>query len=307
MKLNFYVVLVSFIVYLIPCKATVLNNNTIDRNKIAKLLKEASQRDQQPRLIIDSLMRVGVTDGNLYLPAIQQQQYADSINLEIVLPIIDILYKNKIYDLDTDSYNSCWLIIQHAENSIQYKYKDFIDLLAAKSLISKSSYMVFIDRLCVRKHQLQLYGMQFKRFENGLFMEYPTQIGKDDRLKLLKYEKKGKFLIPDDYKISYSFPPINKGEYVVCGFLFEGEKDSSVNDCIPLNNIDFFIEGTKIATTDSNGFFGIILTNNLLSKRITAKIDGKDFEYKLPYNQDADFFISKVFFNGNVLYVYPDY
>src|SRR6056297_2050725 len=72
----------------------------IDRKKIMKSLEEAYLRDQAPRLVIDSLMRSGVTDGNLYLPAITQQREADSINIEVVLPIVDTLYKYEIYDLD---------------------------------------------------------------------------------------------------------------------------------------------------------------------------------------------------------------
>ncbi len=136
----------------------IVKGEEVNRDSIVSALKLAYQRDQAPRKIIDSLMRLGVTDGNKYLPAIKQQEEADIINLKLALPIIDTIYKLGLYDLDTIAYKSCWIIIQHAPNDILSKYESFIKQLVIRDLISKQSYMAYTDRLRVRNSRAQIYG-----------------------------------------------------------------------------------------------------------------------------------------------------
>lgn len=79
----------------------------LQRDSIQIILEEAYYRDQAPRLIIDSLMRSGTSDGNKYLPVIEQQEQADSMNLAIVPPIIDMIYESQMYDLDSTACPRC--------------------------------------------------------------------------------------------------------------------------------------------------------------------------------------------------------
>jgi hypothetical protein len=270
----------------------------IDREEIIKLLEEAYLRDQAPRLIIDSLMRNGVTDGNLYLPALTQQREADSINIEVVLPIVDTLYKDEIYDLDTIAYKWCWIVIQHANNDVMVGYTDFVEQLANRDLISKSSYMKFVDRLEIRKERAQIYGYQFHRLANGTMIQYPILKGRERRWKELGCESKMDFILSSNYTINYQATEIEKDQFVCIGFIFEGESDSSIDDSSPIVNAKILLNKHAITTTDSSGYFSVIMNKKKLPSSIDVLINGMPIEYKIEQNKDKDFLISVGYFKN---------
>lgn len=263
-----------------------------DRKKIVKLLEEAYQRDQAPRAIMDSLMRNGVTDGNLFLPAIKQQREADSINHEVVLPIIDTLYKLQIYDLDSTVYKWCWVIIQHADNETMVKYADFIEHLAKRNLIPLTSYMSFIDRGQIRQEKAQIYGYQFKRFANGILMQFPILKGQRKKWKELGSDYSMDNLLPTDYTVNYKATRVKKNQFVVIGFLYKGENDSPIEDLSPLEDIQILLNKRKKTNTDSNGFFKIVVPKKKLPLTIEVLINETRMEYEIVCNEDKSFSIS---------------
>lgn len=297
--IKYIIVLFVLINSVLVCHATMQKG--IDRKKIIKTLEEAYQRDQAPRLIIDSLMRSGVTDGNLYLPAITQQREADSINIKVVLPIIDTLYKFEIYDLDTIAYEWCWIIIQHANNDVMVGYTDFIEELANRDLISKSSYMKFVDRLEVRNERAQIYGYQFHRLANGTMIQYPILKGREKRWKKLGCEYKMNSIISADYIINYYATEIEKDQFVCIGFIFEGERDSSIENCTPVVNAKILLNKRVVAVTDSCGYFSVIMNKKKLPSNIEVLINGMPIEYKIEQNKDKDFSISVGYFKNGRL------
>lgn len=272
-----------------------------DRDRIIRILKEAYQRDQAPRMVIDSLMRNGVTDGNLYLPAVYQQREADSINIKVVLPIVDSLYKYQIYDLDPIVYECCWIVIQHAGDEIMVKYARFVEQLAKRDIISSSSYMAFIDRLQVNRSKAQIYGYQFKRLANGILIQYPILKGQKKRWKELGCYSDMKDLLPADYTVNYRATPINKDQFVILGFLYKGENDWPIEDLVPLKNTQILIDKRKKTTTDSNGFFQIVMSKKKLPAYVEVLINGMPLKYEIAHCEDDDFSISTGYFsNGKI-------
>ena len=212
-----HIVLFSLIIELFCLYPNVYGQEST-RDSIQLLLKQAYQRDQRPRQTIDSLMRSGVIDGNKYLPAIEEQERADSINLVTVPPLIDKIYESQLYDLDTMAYQACWIVIQHAPDSIMHKYEDFIRQLVERKLISVSSYMAYIDRLQVRQSKAQIYGKQFKRFSNGLTIQYPILVGFETEWEKLGLEYNTEDLIPGEYEVQHNYQTsINNDRFAIIG------------------------------------------------------------------------------------------
>lgn len=293
--IKYLIVLIVLMITVSLCHPAMQEN--IDRNKIVKLLEEAYLRDQAPRLIIDSLMRSGATDGNLFLPAITQQREADSINIKVVLPIIDTLYKYKIYDLDPIAYKGCWTVIQHADNEVMFGYTDFVEQLAKRDLIAKSSYMAFADRLQIRQKKAQIYGYQFHRFSNGTIIQFPILEGQDERWKKLGCTSKMDSILPSEYNVNYPATHIEKDQFICIGFIYEGESDFSLDDCLPVGRAKILVNEQEITTTDSTGYFSLLLDKKKLPSSIQVLINEIPVEYKIEQNKEMDFSISVGYFN----------
>ena len=295
-NIKYIIILLILISSKLECYATM--QKEIDRKKIMELLEGAYLRDQTPRLIIDSLMRSGVTDGNLYFSAITQQREADSINTKIVLPIIDTLYKFEVYDLDTIAYKWCWTIIQHANNDVMVGYTDFVEQLAKRDLISKSSYMAFVDRLQIRKKRAQIYGYQFHRMANGTMIQYPILKGSEKEWKKLGYASRINNLLPSDYIVNYQAVEIKEDQFICLGFIFEGERDSSIENCPPVVNAKILLNKRVVAVTDSCGYFSVIMNKKKLTSNIEVLINKNPIEYKIEQDKDRDFLISVGYLNN---------
>jgi hypothetical protein len=261
-----------------------------DRDSIALILKQVYARDQAPRLIIDSLMKKGITDGNLFLPTVMQQRSGDSINLKEVLPIVDAISKYAIYDLEAKAYETCWLVIQHADNNIKVKYTSFVEQLAKRKLIPLSSYMAFIDRLNIDKYKAQIYGYQFKRFANGALMQYPVLKGWKRKWKDLGLKCK-KNILPSEYVINYPIVYINRNQYALIGFIYKGKSDWGIEKLMPIKDAAILVSGKVVTTANANGYFFVILNKKMLPKTINIRIDGHLFKYSIQNMETRDFSI----------------
>ncbi|WP_455586700.1 hypothetical protein [Bacteroides sp.] len=268
----------------------------LKRDSIQIILEEAYQRDQAPRKIIDSLMRSGILDGNKYLPAIEQQQRDDSMNLVLVPPLIDKICESQMYDLDSMAYEACWLVIQHAPDSIMHKYEDFIKLLVVKKLISVDSYMAYIDRCKVRQSKAQIYGWQFKRFSNGLIIQFPILMGFETKWNELGLEYKESCLISDEYKVRYDYNTcIDDTQFAILGVVSHNRPNQNPDEVsISINNIE-------IAKRDSLGFFKAVFNKQDLP--VTVKVATKNVskEYMVKQNNEIDYIFLNCLVDENTI------
>lgn len=256
----------------------------LKRDSVQIILEEAYQRDQAPRKIIDSLMRAGILDGNKYLPAIEQQQRADSMNLVLVPPLIDMIYESQMYDLDSMAYKACWTIIQHAPDNIMHKYENFIKQIVVKRLISIDSYMAYIDRCKVRQSKAQIYGWQFKRFSNGLTVQFPILIGFETKWNELGLKYKESDLMPNEYKVQYDYRTcIDDTQFAILGVISHNKPNQI------LYGVSISINNVEITKSDSLGFFKV--TFNKQDLPVTVKIATKDVskEYMVKQSNDIDY------------------
>lgn len=282
-------------------RCSVPKDEKINRDRITQILKDARARDQEPRLVIDSLMRKGITDGNLFLPAIIQQKEADSLNQKIVLPIIETLVKYKVYDLDTTAYETCWLVIQHADNDIMVKHIEFVEQLARRKIISPSSYMAFVDRLNINKNKAQIYGLQFRRLADGTMIQYPVLNGQKKKWEKLGLNFETNNFLPSEYSINYPAIRIKENQFAIIGFVLKGKSDWAIEDNSTIKNTEVFLNGQVAATTDVNGYFCIIMNKKSLPADVKILINNNQIEYNIAYSEDSDFFISNgYYFDGKL-------
>ncbi len=267
----------------------------LQRDSIQTILEEAYYRDQAPRLIIDSLMRSGISDGNKYLPVIEQQEQADSMNLAIVPPIIDMIHKSQMYDLDSTAYKACWIVIQHAPDVIMHKYEDFIKQLVERKLISVYSYMAYIDRCKVRQSKAQIYGWQFKRLSNGVTIQFPILTGVEAKWKELGIEYEESTLIPDEYNAQYmSKRCIDDTQFVVLGII-------SSNDPNLTDNVSISINGIEITSKAPHNFFETIVRKQELPIIVKVATQSNSEEYVIKRNSETDYIFLNCFVDGKTI------
>lgn len=272
-----------------------VNGQESTRDSIQLLLKQAYQRDQRPRQTIDSLMRSGIIDGSKYLQAIEEQQQADSLNLIIVPPLIDKISESQLYDLDSMAYKACWIVIQHAPDSIMYKYKNFIKQLVEKKLISVYSYMAYIDRGKVRQSKAQIYGWQFKRFSNGLTIQYPILVGFESEWRKLGLEYNTDKLIPDEYKVQHNYQTcINNKQFAILGII--SHNDGNISQL--KNELLLSINNKIVAKSDSLGFFKIIIGKQDLPIKLKISTQNVSTEYVVEKTNEMDYIFFNCLING---------
>lgn len=266
------------------------------RDSIKIILEEAYYRDQAPRQIIDSLIRTGILDGSEYLPLIEQQKQADSINLAVVLPIIDMIYESHLYDLDSMSYKACWTIIQHAPDAVMHKYEEFIRQLVKRRLISLNSYMSYIDRCKIRQSKAQIYGWQFKRLSNGLIIQFPILLGVESAWKELGLEYKDSILITKDYNPKYmSGSCINETQFMILGAVHSNDPNQSIED------VSITINRKEVINKDPSGFFKIIINKQDLPLTIKFSTPNNSKKYTLKRNKEVDYVFLSCLFNDNMI------
>lgn len=137
-------------------------------DSIDVLLREVLQRDQQVRN--DYNRCVSENDRKEKLEAWEK---GDSLNLSIVLPIIDSIMEGRLTDLSSDSWRSCFLVLQHAPSDVQMDYRDFVVEYYKKGYIMAYEYMIFIDRLLVGENRMQIFGSQIVVFPGGKRLQFP--------------------------------------------------------------------------------------------------------------------------------------
>jgi hypothetical protein len=252
-----------------------LFQQNLTRDSIQAIINEAYERDQAPRRMIDSLMRMGIVDGDKFLPAITQQKKADSINMAVVPPIIDLIIKRQLFDLDANTYRNCWTIIQHAPDSIQLKYDGFIKQLVLKRLISNESYMAYVDRTNVRQSKAQIYGWQFKRFSNGLIVQFPILNGFESEWKNLGVEYNESNLLPDEYHVHDYRICIDSTQFVVLGIITYANTDKIPDD------ISLSINGKETIAHDISGYFKTIIRKSDLPISVNVSIGSISNQFEI--------------------------
>lgn len=259
------------------------------------ILREAQYRDQHPRKSLDSLLRTGVVNGENYLPYIQEQERSDSINQEIVLPIIDGIL-NKTIKLDEESYRICWLILQHSDSAIINKYYPFVEQLYSDNVISPFEYCAYVDRMCIYNKHYQVYGTQMYRSGGGGYVPYPVLIYDSDIFPQIDISDKIR-VIYKDYKTEPQIYIHDRRDKVVIGFVYllVNPEETTFQ---PIKDLTVEFANIK-TTTNSYGYFNFIANESEIGNSINHVLTDL-FNIPININQEnADFTIVEIYLNSD--------
>lgn len=260
-------------------------------DKIHKLLQEIHHKDQQPRLILDSLIKTDNTNQELLLSIIMEISENDISNQKVVFPIIDYMVENNQYSLSEEDYKVCFLVIQHSDIDAQIKYSDFIETLMQKKLIPVEDYMMYIDRLMVNQNKKQIYGYQYYSPSYKWLIQYPITHNFKRNWKSLEV----KCDLDNEHYLAYGelYPSIHlkDNEFAIIGSL-----SSSVNDDMKNHTFRAKISKQKDVIIDKNGYFSFIINKKNIPDHLTVFVDNKPQIIQLNIEEDTDFKILNIIY-----------
>lgn len=287
--------------FLILCFGSFASNASpqeIDKEKINKVLKEVHELDQKYRFKADSLARAKADMAAIAIASLPIAEQ-DQKNRDIVFPIIDSIIHYQINDLDSLSYKTCFLVIQHSVREVlqlpkekQKQYADFILSLAKDGYISKLNYAWFVDRMNVNVNKSQKYGVQANFLPIGqsiITILYPI----NDQYNR-SWEELGAEFNKEAWE-SIDYPPIliSEDQFAILGFIFKkGEIDFDYSKGFEaFEGVQVKINESNYTVTDGSGYFYFVVDKASIPDKIEVVTSTGKSEYEIEATADTDFII----------------
>lgn len=295
------IISLSFLMLCFGNSSSIPSPQEIDKEKINKVLKEVYELDQKYRFKVDSLARARAEMAAIAIASLPIAEQ-DQKNRDIVFPIIDSIIHYQINDLDSLSYTTCFLVIQHSVREVlqlpkekQKQYSDFILSLAKDDYISKLNYAWFIDRMNVYANKAQKFGVQTNISLNSVIILYPIneQYNKS-------WEDLGLEFNEEKVWKDVDYPPIliSENEFAIIGFIIKKQElELDFNNSKTLENLEGF-EGVKVKINESNytftdgfGYFYFVVDKASIPDKIEMVTGTGKSEYEIESTGDTDFII----------------
>lgn len=135
-------------------------------NSIDKRLAEVREADQCIRNQMMELTKAVTIEGRTelidsLLHTSEQMELIDARNISIV---DSLLHQGLPKGLTANSYETIWLVIDHAPLGKQEAYLPLIEQMSARNLIGKDDYATLFDRIAMGQNRPQRYGTQSVQF-----------------------------------------------------------------------------------------------------------------------------------------------
>lgn len=135
-------------------------------NSIDKQLAEVREADQCIRNQMMELTKAVTIEGRTelidsLLHTSEQMELIDARNISIV---DSLLHQGLPKGLTANSYETIWLVIDHAPLGKQEAYLPLIEQMSARNLIGKDDYATLFDRIAMGQNRPQRYGTQSVQF-----------------------------------------------------------------------------------------------------------------------------------------------
>lgn len=129
--------------------------------KIDTTLAKVYERDQNIRKTAMELTR-SVSQGNTMLvdSLVKTTNKMNQIDEENIIIVENILKNSIPENLSKESYETIWLVIDHASLEKQERYLPIIEEMTSRRIISNNRYAILYDRIAMKQNRLQRYGTQ---------------------------------------------------------------------------------------------------------------------------------------------------
>ena len=241
------------------------------------LLEKVSVDDQKFRLGWDSIiLKYGINSPE-FIELVQKMNRQDSINMSIVGGIIDKYGWLSAEQISTEANSTLFMVIQHAPVEFQLKYLPVMKKAVDEKKAKASDYALLVDRTNMFQGKLQIYGSQFNYDAKGNIHIYP--IFDEPQLN----ERRNSVGLPsmEDYckmvsqftgqNLIYILPKTDryKDKIVIKGSVTtKGTNEPIANVSISIGN------NNLVGSTDSSGFFEIVLDKKLVTGKVIFRKKG---------------------------------
>lgn len=131
-----------------------------------EILAEVWEKDQAIRVQMLKLNTAVIVEGRTELidSLVSVSEEVERIDDENLVIVEDVLQQGLPAGLSADSYNTIWIVIDHASIEKQEEYLPIVEQMSAEGLIPIDKYAILLDRVAMRQKRPQRYGSQVLQF-----------------------------------------------------------------------------------------------------------------------------------------------
>lgn len=131
-----------------------------------KLLAEVWNDDQQPRHQLVKLTKAVTVEGRTELidSLILVNDIVERNDAKNIKVVDKILKSGLPQGLSEESYNTIWIVIDHAPLEKQEQYLPLVEQMATEGYVGVDEYAILYDRVAMGQNRHQRYGSQLVQF-----------------------------------------------------------------------------------------------------------------------------------------------
>ncbi len=131
-----------------------------------EILAEVWEKDQDIRVQMLKLNTAVIVEGRTELidSLVFVSEEVERIDDENLVIVEDVLQQGLPAGLSADSYNTIWIVIDHASIEKQEEYLPIVEQMSAEGLIPIDKHAILLDRVAMRQKRPQRYGSQVLQF-----------------------------------------------------------------------------------------------------------------------------------------------
>jgi hypothetical protein len=131
-----------------------------------EILAEVWEKDQAIRVQMLKLNTAVIVEGRTELidSLVSVSEEVERIDDENLVIVEDVLQQGLPAGLSADSYNTIWIVIDHASIEKQEEYLPIVGQMSAEGLIPIDKHAILLDRVAMRQKRPQRYGSQVLQF-----------------------------------------------------------------------------------------------------------------------------------------------
>ena len=131
-----------------------------------EILTEVWEKDQAIRVQMLKLNTAVIVEGRTELidSLVSVSEEVERIDDENLVIVEDVLQQGLPVGLSADSYNTIWIVIDHASIEKQEEYLPIVEQMSAEGLIPIDKHAILLDRVAMRQKRPQRYGSQVLQF-----------------------------------------------------------------------------------------------------------------------------------------------
>lgn len=131
-----------------------------------EILAEVWEKDQAIRVQMLKLNTAVIVEGRTELidSLVSVSEEVERIDDENLVIVEDVLQQGLPAGLSADSYNTIWIVIDHASIEKQEEYLPVVEQMSAEGLIPIDKHAILLDRVAMRQKRPQRYGSQVLQF-----------------------------------------------------------------------------------------------------------------------------------------------